>query len=1576
LPSRLPTTATAPTAAGSYTVVATVTQPGYQGSATGTLVIAKATPKIAWATPASIPFGTPLTATQLDATANVPGSFVYTPAAGAIPATGTATLGVAFTPSDAVDYTTATATVSLTVTAAALSNAPNFTGQPVGKPSIEHAFTFNFTAATTLQSNNPINVLTIASPNLDFANTGTGTCKAGSYAAGSSCTVNVLFKPTVSGVRNGAISLLTSGSVPTNTAYITGNGLGPQVAFDPGTPTSWSPPHEFTPRSVAVDGAGNTYALDWTTYSILKITPTGSFSTYMGPFTKETLPFQLVLDPADNFYYVTDTTLVAVSPAPALTTTTIMTGLADPSGLATDSAGNLFVSNTEYNTVIEYNPTTKVSTTLAIPKIAGLALKLPSGLAVDQFENLYVADSGNNRIVKVPVGNPAASSVIYTHGGTFELQELAIGNNGSLYITDANNGQVLKWNPNTPTVPPVTLYGGNILGLAMMPASLALDGSENLYIADGSVYAQRVLFINRTAAGVNLKFANSVVGSTSPDSPQTLTVLNIGSNNLTFTVPTTGQNPAVADPGLATVDFSLGAASTCPILTASSASTSLASLASCTYSVSFKPTAVGVRTGTLTVSDNAVNPASPNVQTLYLTGTGTAAPTPAQAVLTPSTLTFTSQIVGTPSAPQKLTLSNPGGSTLTGITTPTLSGTQAADFSYSTDTCGTTLAPGGTCTFLITYQPVATGAASATVSVATGVATPTTSLSGTGTAGTTTRVVWVPDYVGKTLQVRVGVAAAPTAISVALPSNCNPNSVAVNASYAFVVCNANTGTIDQILVYNAAMIRNAPAGALSIAPLYTWTGGAAGTTTAFNELIASTFDASGNLWISSQGNNNVYSISAASLGTAAPAITQQLNNSPSSPAGIAFAPDGSLWITGQLTGGFGIVLNMPANQFGLGVNATPDSCVTDEAGQGCTVYTGDLTDPEGLAVVGSNLWVAVNGGSTPARQIVQFPLTGDKAGTGVPFGSASSTTASPFVCPGALFATSLHLWIDDESYGESTANLHCGGDGDTGSQVGGVFAYTPAELTAHDTNLTDVLAFPNITGRPGFGGLWVENDQPTAITPASVILSGLAATYTGSPIAAIATTNPIGLSVNITYGGSTTPPTAVGSYAVAATIASPGYTGSTTGTLVISKATPTINWPTPASAVAPVALSATQLDATATNGPVNVAGSFVYTPPAGTTYTTPGTETLSVQFTPTDTADYNTPAKATQTLTVTAAAANPRVVWIPNFQGQTLNVEIGTAGAAKLVTVALPSTCFPNSVAVKGTNAYVACTLYTNGSKDEILVYNATTIHNAAAGALALAPAQTIANTNFSGLIGEAFDASGNLWIASGGNGNIEEITSATLNTAVPSVTIAIPNGVNGITFPAGLAFGTDGSLWVTDNNSGILLNFPASQLTKGAAAVPAYCIANQDIEGVGINCQTQAGIFPKPEGVAIFNGQVWVANNSEDGDVVPGLSLTALSFTPGVGLKLQETYGTKAGAPFSCPGGLFAGSVHLWVNDQSYGEVNPQCGGGGDVGGNVGGIFAFTPAQLTAASPTAMPVYTNLTSRPGFGGIFVENDQ
>jgi hypothetical protein len=78
-------------------------------------------------------------------------------------------------------------------------------------------------------------------------------------------------------------------------------------------------------------------------------------------------------------------------------------------------------------------------------------------------------------------------------------------------------------------------------------------------------------------------------------------------------------------------------------------------------------------------------------------------------------------------------------------------------------------------------------------------------------------------------------------------------------------------------------------------------------------------------------------------------------------------------------------------------------------------------------------------------------------------------------------------------------------------------------------------------------------------TASNITLSGLTATYDGTAKTVTATTTPSGLNVTITYNGSATAPSAVGSYPIVATINDANYQGSTTGSLVISKATATVS---------------------------------------------------------------------------------------------------------------------------------------------------------------------------------------------------------------------------------------------------------------------------------------------------------------------------------------------------------------------------------------------------------------------------------
>jgi hypothetical protein len=147
------------------------------------LVVTKATPAITWATPAAITFGTTLSGTQLNATANLPGTFVYTPGAGATPAAGSDLLSVTFTPTNTVDYTTATADVTLMVTA----NVSQIT------PAITWATPAAVTTGTTLSSTQLNASASVAGTVVD--GTYLYTPAAGTIPANGSDTLTVIFTP-------------------------------------------------------------------------------------------------------------------------------------------------------------------------------------------------------------------------------------------------------------------------------------------------------------------------------------------------------------------------------------------------------------------------------------------------------------------------------------------------------------------------------------------------------------------------------------------------------------------------------------------------------------------------------------------------------------------------------------------------------------------------------------------------------------------------------------------------------------------------------------------------------------------------------------------------------------------------------------------------------------------------------------------------------------------------------------------------------------------------------------------------------------------------------------------------------------------------------------------------------------------------------------------------------------------------------------------------------------------------------------------------------------------------------------
>ncbi len=213
--------------------------------------------------------------------------------------------------------------------------------------------------------------------------------------------------------------------------------------------------------------------------------------------------------------------------------------------------------------------------------------------------------------------------------------------------------------------------------------------------------------------------------------PQTVTFSNGGGAPMTITgIYFAGLNPG----DYARAGAAAGGPGTCP--TAFPAS--LSAGASCTVRVTFSPASLGLRQANLSFSDNAANTTD---QTVTLSGTGTQNTDPIVSV-SPAPVAF-GTVNGGATATQLITVRNTGTGNALTISALTVTGTAAADFTVTAQTC--TAAPvaanGGSCTISVRFAPGARGARAATLTLSHNPAGPTratstaVALSGTGGNG-------------------------------------------------------------------------------------------------------------------------------------------------------------------------------------------------------------------------------------------------------------------------------------------------------------------------------------------------------------------------------------------------------------------------------------------------------------------------------------------------------------------------------------------------------------------------------------------------------------------------------------------------------------------------------------------------------------------------------------------------------------------------------------------------------------------------------------------------------------------------
>jgi 6-phosphogluconolactonase (cycloisomerase 2 family) len=551
-----------------------------------------------------------------------------------------------------------------------------------------------------------------------FATGGTGT--GGTYAA----TPNIVASP-IGGflyVANGASNNVSVFSInPANgsltkvpgSPFATASTGGSDLALAVSPDNKYlfagdSAADEITVFSIAANGAltivgGSPYlvtgALVGTEHIVgMNVSPDGSFLALTLPGSSQS---EVVL-----YTIGADGTLTAGSGSP-------FSPAGSPAGVEFScSASTLFVADSSSNTEIEVNsvaPTGALSPVADSPftfthqgENSNVGILSPNGLfyyASNQNSGQITGLSVGSNEVLTPLSNSPFASGLSTCAEVGENcpTGLAINQAGTLLFVASYSPDVAVLN---------VAENGTLTGVSGSPFSSGVSASTATSLA---LWPATLCPPLVNLYPTSLPFPNQAVDTTSGIESVTLTnaspnsalnIANIAASG-SFALATTGTSCPYAG---GTIDVG----------------------ATCTLDVRFTPSAIGPATGTVTLTDNGQS--SP--QTLGLTGTGT---NPVAGVSPPS-LTFNSQYVGTTSTSQQVILSNTGNAPLTITSIAT-----SANFGETNNCQNATVAGPGSCAINVTFTPAAATSLTGILTItdnSNGVlgSTQTVNLSGTGTA--------------------------------------------------------------------------------------------------------------------------------------------------------------------------------------------------------------------------------------------------------------------------------------------------------------------------------------------------------------------------------------------------------------------------------------------------------------------------------------------------------------------------------------------------------------------------------------------------------------------------------------------------------------------------------------------------------------------------------------------------------------------------------------------------------------------------------------------------------------------------
>ncbi len=551
----------------------------------------------------------------------------------------------------------------------------------------------------------------------------TNTCGT-TLAIAASCSINVTFTPTAAGIVTGAVTLTDNAPNSPQTITLSGTGqLAPLVTLSPASITfsNQNVGTTSTPQTLTMTNSGSA------TMTITSIAATGNFAqtnncgSSLAALASCTISVTFSPTSAGTLYgSVTITDNASNSPQ-----TEVLEGVGVAVPAVTLTPGSLTFATQTVNT-------TSPAQAVQLQNTGSAALSITSITASSSFAatNTCGTSLAVNAICVISVTFTPTTAGVVT--GSVTIVDNAPNPNSQQTITLSGTGQLA---PLVSLAPASITFSNQNVGTTSTAQTLTMTNSGTAALTIASIAATGN-FAQTNNCGSSLAAAascaiNVTFSPTSPgtlygsvtitdnafNSPQTEVLEGVGvatpaatvsASSLTFSSQTVSTTSAVQ-----TVQLQNTGSSTLSItsITASSGfaatntcGTSLAVNATCVINVTFSPTAAGTVGGSVTIVDNASN--SP--QTIALTGTGQLAPL---VTLSPASITFGNQNVGTASAPQTLTLTNSGSAALT------IGLIQTTGNFAQTNNCGASLAVSASCTVNVTFSPAQPGNLYGTISI-------------------------------------------------------------------------------------------------------------------------------------------------------------------------------------------------------------------------------------------------------------------------------------------------------------------------------------------------------------------------------------------------------------------------------------------------------------------------------------------------------------------------------------------------------------------------------------------------------------------------------------------------------------------------------------------------------------------------------------------------------------------------------------------------------------------------------------------------------------------------------------------